>query len=257
MSVFSKAQGTSSHWLTEELQASIEYKVLNGKFGTEGLESISQILCELGASSKGYLGALLCPYGTETGLSLTGPYRIYKSTVAVWVVKDPGTGEVNFLRTSRFAHWLKNNVLYNSGLGQTASSRIEELTRKGSASLSPFDSISVCGRRDVPPPSDVLYDTKSRRGFQPKLPSLREGVGRFIPAPSVVNTVTGDHPSYEDNLNLFEAEFVNTPRVINDQGQTAFDPDEFNRRADNLDAARKQRGLRPIDAATTLSTYHR
>jgi hypothetical protein len=251
MSVVSLAQGTSSDWLTKELKASVEARVFNKEFGSEGLESLSQVLCELGASSKGYLGVLLCPYGTE---KVPGKSRhvLYKRTIAVWVLQDPNRpGKHQFLRTGEFARWVRNNVLHNSGI-QSGSSFGRTL-RQYPASLSPRDSVSQVGARVIPPPSAVGANTSR---FRSALSHISEGGSRVIPAPSAVNTITGDHSSYEDKLNLCEAEFVDCPRIVNDQGLPGFDPVEFERRADALDAARALRGLRPI-GLTTPSTYHR
>lgn len=256
MSVVSLAQGTSSDWLTSELKASIENKVFDREFGAEGLESLSQVLCELGAASKGYLGVLLCPYGSKKVPGKSGHY-LYKRTVPVWVLRNlDSAGKLRFLKTSEFALWIKNSVLYNSGISfRGAASNLGGILGNRSATVLPCDSVSQVGSRVIPLPSTV--NGGYRRPVSTPIPSQVGIGGRIIPPPSTVNTITGDHPSYKrDSLSQAEAEFVDCPKNVNDQGQKVFDPVEFERRADALDAARAARGLPGIGLATP-SIYRR
>jgi hypothetical protein len=270
-SVFSAAlRGRpSSHLFTSALQKSVEEDVLKGRFGTSGLEDLSQVLCELGADSKGYLGVYLCPYGTKTKNNYVTleSWVVYEKTVAVWAVCDDVHGKrVRLLSTDKFSRWLRENLLGESP-SSTAQSRINEIA-KASSQISPSSSISqIAARpsgRNVPPPSSIgsqaqpaLRDRRNPTNLGHPLSSAAQARRRVVPNPSVVNTVTGDNLFYQNRLARAEHEFVDTPRVVDNQGQKQFDPEEFVRRADELDAARIEQGLPPLGETVTPSTYRR
>jgi len=255
---FSGGANNAPHLLKPGLENEIALEVLGGEFGTGGTEQLSNLLSEIGASQRGYLAVYLCPYGTKTKrLSGTSErYFIYEKTIPVWVVRSdglpsnhPSVCQLKKLRTSEFVRWIVENVLKRPSFSRGSPlERIEESFQAPFASrpdgLLPQDSISCVAPRNtprnIPPPSLVGYRSE-----------------RAIPPPSQVNSVTGDHPSYIDGLNLAEAEFRDTPRIRDSQGNLAFDPTEYIRRINNLDAQRASKGLPPVSGNPTPSTYTR
>jgi hypothetical protein len=101
----------------------------------------------------------------------------------------------------------------------------------------------------------------------PPPPSL-SGITRRAPAPSTVGvdpteltqsdsvSQVGSTVSYANSLRQAEAEFRDTPRIRDSNGNLSFDDDEYFDRLDRLNRERSKRGLR-VQQAPTPSTYTR